>query len=375
MSTLKVNNIIPFSGQTVNIQGDFTPSGSNQSLGSEANPWSELYVSTGSVNFVAPGTAQNPQQASVAMLKAGGEAVAGTGQVYGMIYTETNYTYRGSFSVGTNNRALGTASFTTGLHNTASGNYSQAHGFNNRSIGNYSYTKGDNTRASGSHTHAEGFETLSTGLHSRVRGYWSTASGDHSNAEGFYANASGIYSHAEGRSTIASEDSSHAEGANTRAIGFYSHAEGSDNVALGYGTHAEGYFNTASGDYSHAEGQGTKALGGSSHAEGLATVALGLGSHAEGLNTIASGSYQSVVGQWNALNNTSSVFIVGTGTFSTRKDGFSVELDSQNVRPHIVIPTNAANPTNPKTGSMYFNPSTNLMFVYNGTAWRSASFA
>jgi aconitate hydratase len=37
--------------------------------------------------------------------------------------------------------------------------------------------------------------------------------------------------------------------------------------------------------------------------------------------------------------------------------------------------TNTSNPSNPKTGSMYFNPSTNLMYIYNGTTWRSSSFA
>jgi len=40
-----------------------------------------------------------------------------------------------------------------------------------------------------------------------------------------------------------------------------------------------------------------------------------------------------------------------------------------------MIPTNAANPSSPKTGSMYFNPSTNFLYIYNGTAWRSSSFA
>jgi len=111
------------------------------------------------------------------------------------------------------------------------------------------------------------------------------------------------------------------------------------------------------------------------------TTAIGDYSHTEGLFTIASGSYQTVVGRYNITNNTSSLFIVGTGVGDgllnpvTRKDGFSVELDTTNVRPHIVLPTNTSNPNNPKTGSMYFNPSTNLMFIYNGTTWRSASFS
>ena len=41
----------------------------------------------------------------------------------------------------------------------------------------------------------------------------------------------------------------------------------------------------------------------------------------------------------------------------------------------VMIPVNPSDPTNPTTGSMYFNPSTNLLYIYNGTAWKSASFA
>jgi hypothetical protein len=35
----------------------------------------------------------------------------------------------------------------------------------------------------------------------------------------------------------------------------------------------------------------------------------------------------------------------------------------------------ATSSSNPITGSMFFNPITNLMYIYNGTTWRSASFA
>jgi hypothetical protein len=114
------------------------------------------------------------------------------------------------------------------------------------------------------------------------------------------------------------------------------------------------------------------------------TTASGQFSHAGGLGTIAAGNYQTVFGRYNTTGNTTSLFVVGAGSGSItdpvgvaydRKDGFSVELDNTNVRPHIVIPTNTGNPNNPKEGSMYFNASTNLMYVYNGTAWRSASFA
>jgi len=42
---------------------------------------------------------------------------------------------------------------------------------------------------------------------------------------------------------------------------------------------------------------------------------------------------------------------------------------------YIVIPTATSNPASPKTGSLYYNTSTNRLFIYNGTAWRSSSFA
>lgn len=329
MSTLKVNKIQPYSGDNINFDGNFIPSssnGSNLTLGTVANPWSELYVSTGSVVFAA-------ETSTVAALKAGGEVVVGAGQTYGMIFTETTSSLRGSFSVGRDNQALGTASLANGINNTSSGNYSHAEGYRNRSTGTYSH------------------------------------------AEGWFTQAVEEGSHSEGRTTIALGQSSHAEGLSTIASGSYSHAEGYTTFAGGISSHAEGLSTSASGDYSHAEGQGSKALGNSSHAEGVGTVAFGVASHTEGLNTVASGSYQSVVGQWNALDNSSSLFVVGAGIFSTRKDGFSVELDSQNVRPHIVIPSNTGNPANPKSGSMYFNASTNFLYIYNGTAWRSASFA
>jgi len=130
---------------------------------------------------------------------------------------------------------------------------------------------------------------------------------------------------------------------------------------------------TASGLFSHAEGENTQAVGVASHAEGQNTIARGDYSHAEGFNTIASGSHQTVVGTYNVQNNTISEFVVGIGNASTRKDGFTVDADA-NLSGSIMIPTNTANPSNPKTGSMYYNTSTNRLHIYNGTAWRSSSF-
>ena len=366
MSTLKVNKIQPFSGTDINFDGNFIPSsskGDSLTLGTVANPWSELYVSTGSVVFVAPGTVQNPQQASVAILKAGGEAAAGTGQVYGMLYTETNFGFKGSFSVGTNNRASGTASLANGLVNTASGDWSHAEGYGNRATSQYS--------------HAEGQQTLAIGVASHTEGQYTTASANFSHAEGIntLVTSNGTGAHAEGYYTIASEAYAHAEGQYTTASGGSSHAEGNATYASGSGAHAEGTNTQALGNYSHAEGSNTVASGQFSHTGGTFTTASGTAAFAHGGYLSAPGTYQTVLGYANVLGNSSSLFVVGAGDPGSRQDGFSVERDNTNGRAHIVISTNAANPANPKTGSMYFNPSTNLMFIYNGTAWRSSSFA
>jgi hypothetical protein len=82
-----------------------------------------------------------------------------------------------------------------------------------------------------------------------------------------------------------------------------------------------------------------------------------------------------VVGSYNSLNKAgaTSVFVVGIGINKSRKNGFTVDVDN-NLSGSIMIPTNGDNPLNPQTGSMYFNPSTNLLYIYNGTAWRSGSF-
>ena len=599
MGILKVNTIRTFSGTNITLGGHAIPSGSDKNLGSETNPWSKLYVSTGSVNFVST------NNATIASIKAIGESGV-AGNTIGQIFTDTgNNNLRGSFSVGKNNRASGTASLAVGFVSTASGDYSSAHGFGARALGyssfaqgngsvasgSFSFAQGWGTMAPGNQSHAEGDGTTASGVASHTEGGGSIASGNSSHAEGYATRATDLGAHAEGQYTWASGAFAHTEGAQTTASGFYSHAEGYQTrtdadawvshaegfltIASGWGSHAEGsgsvtqgrcshaagnntlangnfqsvigQFNvanasqsafiigdgtadnarhnvlfvskshfevsasrtflqglpntaqtnvltynaatgqvyytssinvvgtaipvdiqedgtpvvsnptfinftgpgvstsvngsgidifvsgggagtglpapsdtyiqynsgstfgaeqhfryiytshslqqgnaavasgdyshaegsktTAQGDYSHAEGDGSISLGLYSHAEGKDTITLGTASHAGGRNTIASASYQTVFGQYNTLNNTSSFFIVGAGTSGNRKDGFSVELDTANVRPHIVLPTNTSNPDNPKVGSMYFNPSTNTMYIYNGTAWKSAVFS
>ena len=150
---------------------------------------------------------------------------------------------------------------------------------------------------------------------------------------------------------------------------------GVENNASGSSSFAQGYQTTASGDYSHAEGYQTYAKGEYSHASGKQTTTIGTASFTAGLGTIASGSFQVVVGSYNAHNNTSSMFIVGGGSDdTTRKDIFTVDLSPAGSG-SIMFPSNTAHPSNPKTGSMYLNSTTNKLYMYNGTAWKSASLS
>ena len=138
-----------------------------------------------------------------------------------------------------------------------------------------------------------------------------------------------------------------------------------------------GSLTLVSDQYSIASGLLTTASGYTSVAIGAYSVASGSGAFAAGFKTIALGNYQTVVGSRNALNNSSSIFIVGGGSEAggVNKDAFSVEADfTQFPNPaHIVIPTNTLVPSNPKTGSMYYDTSTNKLWIWNGV-WRSSSF-
>lgn len=152
-----------------------------------------------------------------------------------------------------------------------------------------------------------------------------------SSARGDGCVSSGDFSHAEGESSIASGYASHAEGFQAKAIGDYSHAEGhleQGGGAIGNYSHAEGYGTTAQGAASHAEGEGCTAQGAVSHAEGNGTVASGYASHTEGVGTTTSTAYQLAIGSYNT-SRTDSYFVVGTGSYNNRADGFWVTKTGQ----------------------------------------------
>lgn len=113
---------------------------------------------------------------------------------------------------------------------------------------------------------------------------------------------------------------------------YASFTTGKDNLNNASGSHVEGILNKTYGLYSHAEGYATGTYGDYSHSEGGFTV--------------ASGSYQTVVGKYNTTGNTTSFFVVGTGT------GGGSRVDGLSVKPNEVAVTGSLKLTNNITGSV-----------------------
>ena len=132
---------------------------------------------------------------------------------------------------------------------------------------------------------------------------------------------------------------------------------------------------TAIGDYSNAKGNSTTAIGDSSLATGTGTSALGIASFTAGYNTVASASYQTVVGQYNNQGNITNPFIVGIGSGAggARDDGFKVTMSGS-----IILKKYGSAPT--WTGVdgeivFYQNAGTIRLYAWDGSAWKSSSFA
>ena len=317
------------------------------------------------------GTTSNPTVAVFQIHRSGSYPDLGTDKVQinnnlsvtGSIYLSGSSESSGSGHIITYNTSSGQFSFTAssaigGEGSTSPGGSSTYVQFNSASLFQGSqYFVYDPT-----------IDSLNLGLSNTLIGQYSLVVGRQNTVKSDLASARG-----RGNSIESGGTYSHAEGFENQIIGEYSHAEGSNNTASAAFSHVEGLFNQSLGLYSHAEGAYNTASGLYSHAAGFVTVALGFGSSTQGQYTIASGSYQTAVGQYNEQNNTSSYFVVGIGDASARKDGFSVEVDQTNDRGHIVFPTNNAAPINPKTGSSYFDPSTNELNIYNGTTWVSTT--
>lgn len=122
----------------------------------------------------------------------------------------------------------------------------------------------------------------------------------------------GEWSIGAGENVLASGVDSVAFGCNTKATGPCAYAEGLESEATGECAHAEGNYCKATELSAHAEGNATEANGPYSHAEGLETHAHGAASHTGGMGTIAKGDAQTVIGMYNAVNDTY-LFIIGNG--------------------------------------------------------------
>ena len=133
---------------------------------------------------------------------------------------------------------------------------------------------------------------------------------------------------------------------------------------------------------SHAEGTFTYALGVISHAEGRDTAAFKEGSNTKGKGTVAVGTYQSVIGTYNALNTSSYSFIIGDGTADNNRhnllfaSGSWFEVSASNVflqglpassETHILI-------YNTSSGQVYYTASSAIgggggsTFPFSGSA-------
>ena len=156
------------------------------------------------------------------------------------------------------------------------------------------------------------------------------------------------------------------------------------NIATGEQSHAEGSVTKAIGNYSHAEGDFTQAIGDYSHAEGQETIASGSYSHAEGYQTIALGQRQHVTGQYNFVSPVQSAFIVGNGIDDSNRNNLiyaaenAVEISgSLNVNGSVNIDnviklTPVTNFPTGQAGMLVASASygkTNL-YVYDGSNWK-----
>lgn len=236
--------------------------------------------------------------------------------------------------------------FAQGFGVAANGTYAHASGTNTTASGAFSNAQNRLTTASATCSSAQGEGTTASGTASHAEGMLSSATALTAHAEGYSSQATANYTHAEGYGTEASSTSAHAEGYLTDATGLYSHAEGRQTEASGSASHSEGQNAQATGDLSHAEGFQTLAEGYASHAGGFATSATGLysrsigrnsnaaatASFAAGFEVVADQENGTAFGQYNALETTGALLVVGNGTGTNmRSNAFEVHASGDAV--------------------------------------------
>lgn len=246
--------------------------------------------------------------------------------------------YNGSWSaweevacVGRAGAAIGAEvfnSYTGDAANEATGIYAHAEGYKTKAQGVSSHAEGDSNTASGAMSHAEGIANFVSSRGGHVEGSdnrINSADGatgrdsGHAHAEG-YNNEIGPYApqaHVEGSTNFAGSRNAHVEGFQNRLENGSrnSHAEGENNniKAGAHVSHAEGGDNTNNGAaYAHVEGKSNVANNGAT------------GGHVEGLNNIINNEGETACGYWNHSMEGQTLYSVGIGSSSTRKNAYEL---------------------------------------------------
>ena len=184
------------------------------------------------------------------------------------------------------------------------------------------HAEGVCTRAHGCGAHSEGILTLATnyGSHSEGIGSFATGFGAHAEGIGLYANG-------------ATGNASHTEGKHCKATALAGHAEGIECQVTASGAHAEGYQNSCTGAYGHTEGNNCTVSAQSGHAGGSSSQVNAIGSFVHGNNLQSTYSWQTIFGQYNITNSSSTqlqfeniIFALGSGTAANnRKNAMEVD--------------------------------------------------
>ena len=285
-------------------------------------------------------------------------------------------TASGSYShaEGSQTYASASGAHAEGSQTTASVNYAHAEGSQTYASGSAAHAEGSYTTASAAGAHAGGYYTQATTAYQTAIGKFNAQNNDalllvgngqyntRSNAFTVYAdgrvasqssatqptdlvqlqqlsNLGGLNNLKDGSATgslygIGSTISSNstyaiALGFQTTASGGGAFSCGGANLASGVHAHAEGCMTTASGQQSHTEGWITLASGQGAHAEGYATTASDKWTYAGGYYTQATTAKQTVIGEYNAEDN-SALFIVGYGNSGNdRRNALTVHKDGR----------------------------------------------
>lgn len=225
---------------------------------------------------------------------------------------------------------------------------------------------------------------------------WEDANlGEKSFASGINPIAKGENSVSMGYYTEANGESSIALGRAAKADGLYSVALGNNSTATANYSTAMGALTNADGQYSTAMGRSTTATGDNSTSMGYETKATAVSSVAMGYNTEAKSQYGLAVGKYNDPD-ASHIFVVGNGTTdANRKNAFVVTnggnitmgnadgnnhtvngamnintvLDANGSTGSVAVHFSATAPTDPVTGSLWYDSGNSKLQIWNGTIW------